>query len=170
MDTTDPHVAQQIVGAYAALLKQHAHQNVYPASLAVLPYPKEVIKASVRTSVAGLASTGALTNELRDFLEVAYISLADYIEDDLVRLIHEHQQASAALAAAGRSAASFSSRGRLGRRPHEGCAARPSCGRTPANAPAGMTGSSRRGRGASCGRAARAAASSFNSDSRNRRS
>lgn len=104
MDTTDPHVAQQIVGAYAALLEQHAVQDVHAASLAVLPYPKEVIKASVRTSVAALASTGALTDELRDFLEVAYISLADYIEDDLVRLVHEHQQASAALAADGRLA------------------------------------------------------------------
>lgn len=104
MDTTDPHIAQQIVGAYAALLERHANQDIYPAPLASLPYPKEVIKASVRTSVTALASTGALTDELRDFLEVAYISLADYIEDDLVRLMREHRQASAAVAVDGRLA------------------------------------------------------------------
>lgn len=99
MDTSDPRVAQQIVGAYTALLEQHADRNVHPESLATLPYPKAVIKASVRTSVLALATTGALTGEMRDFLEVAYISLADYVEVDLVRIMHQHQQAGAALAA-----------------------------------------------------------------------
>ena len=104
MDTTDPHVAQKIVSEYAALLERHAREEVYPAPVGTLPYPKEVIKASIRTSIAALHTTDALTDELRDFLEVAYISLADYVEDDLVRLMREYHQAGAALAADSRLA------------------------------------------------------------------
>jgi len=104
MDTADPHVAQKIVSDYAALLERHAREEVYPAPVGALPYSKEVIKASIRTSIAALNTTGALTDDLRDYLEVAYISLADYVEDDLVRLMREYHAAGATLAADSRLA------------------------------------------------------------------
>jgi hypothetical protein len=104
MDTNDPAAAQQVVSEYAAVLERHADANVYPAPLAALPHSKETIKASIRTSAAALARAGLLTSELRDFLEVAYIALADYVEDDLMRLMREYNQAGAELAADARLA------------------------------------------------------------------
>lgn len=45
-----------------------------------------------------------MTEELRAFLEIAYVSLADYVEDDLVKLLTEFRQAGETLAADGRLA------------------------------------------------------------------
>ena len=104
MDHGDPEIARQIVSEYAKLLEQHASAQVYPAALADLPYPKEIIKASIRTSVAAVIAADAMTSELRDFFEVAYISLADYVEDDLVRLMREYKDAGTQLAADSRFA------------------------------------------------------------------
>jgi hypothetical protein len=104
MDAEDPAVAQQIVAEYAALLEKHDRDNVYPAPVDTLPYPKETIKTAVRTSVAALASTGQMTAELRDFLEVAYVSLADYVDAELARLLADYREAGAALADAPRLA------------------------------------------------------------------
>jgi hypothetical protein len=98
MDPEDPAVAQKIVSEYAALLEAHAVQDVYPAPVDALPYPKLVIKSAIRTSVGALVATGQMTDELRDFLEVAYVSLADYVEADLVRLMTEYRGAAADLA------------------------------------------------------------------------
>ena len=104
MDPTDPIVAQKMVSEYVALLEQHAGEDVYPAPIASLPCSKEILKASIRTSAAALMSSGQMTGDMRDFLEVAYMSLADYVEDDLVQLMREYQTAGAELAADARLA------------------------------------------------------------------
>lgn len=93
MNPSDPESAQQIVAEYGALLEQHTLEHVYPAPLRSLPYPKQVIKEAIHTSVRVLHATGQMTQELSDFLEIAYISLADYVEDDVVRLMAEHRTA-----------------------------------------------------------------------------
>lgn len=100
MNATHPAVAQEIVAAYAALLEVHARDEVHPARLDSLPYPKATIKAAVRTCVTALISTGQMTDELRDFLEVAYVSLANYVDAELAQLVSEYRQAGIALAGA----------------------------------------------------------------------
>jgi hypothetical protein len=97
MDLNDPPTAQNVVAAYAAVLEQHARDETYPTSLGTLPYAKADIKQAIRTVSGALHETGQMTGELRDFLEVAYVSLADYIEDELARLVREYNAASAAL-------------------------------------------------------------------------
>jgi GDP-D-mannose dehydratase len=99
MDPLTPADAQQIVAAYAALLEQHTEQDVYPIATSALPYSKDVIKTSFRTVVAAMTTTGQMTVELRDYLEIAFVSLADYIDDELARLMLEHRQAGVTLAA-----------------------------------------------------------------------
>jgi hypothetical protein len=98
MDPEDPVVAQKIVAEYAAVLEEHSQKELYPSPVSDLPYPKQVISTAIRTCLYSLIETEQLTGEIRDFLEVAYISLADFVEADLVRVMSEYQQASAALA------------------------------------------------------------------------
>jgi hypothetical protein len=97
MDLNDPPTAQNVVAAYAAVLEQHARSETYPSSIGTLPYSKADIKHAIRTVAGALHETGQMTQEIRDFLEVAYVSLADYIEDELARLVREYNAASAAL-------------------------------------------------------------------------
>lgn len=104
LDPADPIVAQKMVSEYAALLEKHAREDVYPAPIASLPYSKELLKTSIRTAAAALVSSGQMTDQMRDLLEVAYMSLADYVEDDLVQLMREYQTAGAELAADARLA------------------------------------------------------------------
>jgi hypothetical protein len=93
MNPTDPESAQRIVAEYGALLEQHTIDEVYPAPVRSLPYPKQVIKEAIHTSVRILAGTGQMTEELQTFLEIAYVSLADYVDDDVVQLMAEHRSA-----------------------------------------------------------------------------
>jgi hypothetical protein len=104
MDPEDPVVAQVIVAEYARLLEQHSQADQYPSPVSSLPYSKQIIKTAIRTCVRSMIATSQLTEELRDFLEVAYISLADYIDEELVRLMTEYRAAGATLAAEGRLA------------------------------------------------------------------
>ena len=46
-----------------------------------------------------MLQTGQMTTELRDYLEIAYVSLADYVDDDSARLLREFARAGEALAA-----------------------------------------------------------------------
>ncbi len=92
MDVIDPAVAQQIVAEYARLLER---QTDWPASLDLLPFPKRTIKSAIRASCLALRSDGQLTDELREFLEGAYLSLADYVGDDVARLMLSYQRAGA---------------------------------------------------------------------------
>lgn len=95
MDVVDPAVAQQIVAEYVRLLEGRAD---WPASLDDLPYPKRTIKAAIRASCLALVSSGQLTHELREFLEGAYVALADYVSPDVVQLLLDYRRAGAELA------------------------------------------------------------------------
>jgi hypothetical protein len=88
----DPHDPE------AGVLETQTQQDLYPAVLADLPYAKDTIKAAIQTSLAALAVSERLTPELRDFLEIAYVSLADFVDDELARLLREYRQAGEALA------------------------------------------------------------------------
>jgi hypothetical protein len=98
MDPRHPQTAHKIVAEYAGLLQMQTEREVYPALLSDLPHPKDTIKTAIQTSVAALAETDQLTEELRDFLEVAYISLADYVDEELARLLRDYRHASEMLA------------------------------------------------------------------------
>jgi hypothetical protein len=104
MDPEDPVVAQVIVAEYARLLEQHSQADQYPSPVSSLPYAKQVIKTAIRTCGRSMLATGQLTEELRDFLEVAYVSLADYVDEELVQLMTEYREAGATLSADGRLA------------------------------------------------------------------
>ncbi len=93
MNPTDPNVAQQIVAAYGGVLERHDRANQFPAPTSSLPYSRDTIKQAIRTSAQALASSGQLSDELRDFLEGAYVSLADFVDDELVRLMAEYNRA-----------------------------------------------------------------------------
>lgn len=98
MDPFTPHDAQRIVAAYLTLVDEHASGDVYPCAAAELPHSKETIRAAFRTSVAALSSTGHLTPDMREYLEVAYVSLADYVDDECMTLLKEYSDAGEELA------------------------------------------------------------------------
>src|SRR5262249_8153424 len=104
MDPSDPLDAQQVVIEYARLLERDFEQQRHPARIDTLPYAKPVIKSAIRTSVKNLAISGRLTDELRDYLETAYISLAEYLESELVELMTLSRQSAEQLAAEGQLA------------------------------------------------------------------
>src|SRR5262245_21071216 len=93
----DPARAQQLVARYAALVEEHTAANAFPAPATTLPAPKPVIKEAVRTVLEGLMVSGQLTEELKGFLEEAFVALANYVDVELAALAAEHRQASGAL-------------------------------------------------------------------------
>src|SRR5205823_13843281 len=93
MDPTDPLDAQQVVIEYARLLERDFEQERHPARIDTLPYAKPVIKSAIRTSVRNLAASVQLTDELRDYLETAYIALAEYLEGELGELMTLYREA-----------------------------------------------------------------------------
>jgi len=99
VETTSPQEAQHIVAAYLKTVEAHADANVYPCAIDDLPHSKDRIRAAFRTCVAALRSTGELTAELRDYLEIAYVSLADYVSAECMRLLREYGLAGEQLAA-----------------------------------------------------------------------
>ena len=99
MDTTSPQEAQRIVASYLKAVEAHADANVYPCAVDDLPHPKEGIRAAFRTCVTALRSNGELTTELRDYLEIAYVSLADYVSAECMKLLREYGLAGEQLAA-----------------------------------------------------------------------
>jgi hypothetical protein len=94
-----PDDAQRIVAAYLERLEAHAEADVYPASVRDLPHPKQTIRSAFEISTRTLVGTGQLTPQLRDYLEIAYVSLADYVDDEVATLLREYAQAGEALAA-----------------------------------------------------------------------
>jgi hypothetical protein len=90
--------AQGIVAAYLRLVEAHAAAEVYPGSLRDLPHARETIRVAFRTSMTTLVATGQLTPALREYLEIAYVSLADYIEEEWAVLLREYLQAGKELA------------------------------------------------------------------------
>jgi hypothetical protein len=103
MDPLDPDQAQRIVAAYAGVLERHDTEDMYPAPVTSLPYSKDTIKTAIRTAASTLSSMGQLTPDLDDSLEMAYLSLADYVDEEVSRLMREHRQAARDLAADGRT-------------------------------------------------------------------
>ncbi|HXE79142.1 MAG TPA: hypothetical protein VNK41_00185 [Vicinamibacterales bacterium] len=99
MDTVTPSHGQVIISEYLRVLQRHAEEDVYPGSLRDLPYPKATIRKAFEATARALVESGQMTGELSDYLEVAYVSLADYIDDELARLMREYQAAAEALAA-----------------------------------------------------------------------
>jgi hypothetical protein len=92
MDPFDPLDAQQMVIAYARVLERDLEEQRHPARLDSLPFAKPFLKTAIRTSVVQLARTGHLTEELRDYFQTAYVSLADYLDGELVDLLIEYRQ------------------------------------------------------------------------------
>ena len=99
MNPEDPAVAQQIVAAYAKLLEEYTETDRLPAPNSVLPYGRDTIKTAICTAARALTSNGQLTQDLREFLEGAYVGLADFIDHELARLMAEYNEAAAALSA-----------------------------------------------------------------------
>ena len=97
MNPDDPESAHRIVAEYVRVLEQGEAQ-AFPASIRTLPYPKQTIKGAILTCTAVLRATGQLTTEMRGFLEDAYAALADYVEEDLVRVMTEYRESLAAAA------------------------------------------------------------------------
>src|SRR5215510_5687540 len=94
MDPDIPIEAQDIVRAYMTVLEhQYRTNESFPMPLSTLPYPKPIIRRAMQTMVVSLSSTGELTSELRDGLEIAYTSLADYLDDELVQVMREYNGA-----------------------------------------------------------------------------
>lgn len=102
MDPNTPADAQGIVAAYLRLVEAHAAAEVYPGSLRDLPHAKDTIRAAFRTSMTTLVATGQLTPELREYLEIAYVSLADYVNEEFAALLREYVRSGEKLAADGR--------------------------------------------------------------------
>ncbi|PYR66610.1 MAG: hypothetical protein DMF87_14060 [Acidobacteria bacterium] len=97
MNPDDPESAQRIVADYVQLLERTLESDDWPAALDALPYPKQTIKSAIQTSYGALTWSGQLTGELRDFLETAYVSLADFVSADVAQLMREYQRAGTAL-------------------------------------------------------------------------
>ena len=104
MDPSDPLDAQQVVIEYARLLERDFDQQRHPARIDTLPYAKPIIKSAIRTSVRSLVASGQLTDELREYLETAYISLAEYLEGELVELMTLYRNSAEQLASEGQLA------------------------------------------------------------------
>ena len=100
----DPESAKQIVTDYARVLNRDLERGHFPLPDDSLPFAKPTIKTAIETSVLALISSGQLTEELRDFLETAFVSLADYVPPDLARLMREYTHAGDELAADARLA------------------------------------------------------------------
>lgn len=92
-----PEEAQQIVVAYAARLEQDAASGRQLLPLSTLPFPKPVIQQAIRTVTTAVLETEQMTGPMNEFLEAAYVALADYVDDDIARLLTQHFDAGLAL-------------------------------------------------------------------------
>ena len=93
MDPLNPEHAKSIFVDYARLLERDLNEHRHPARSDSLPYAKPLIRTAIRTSVTHLAVSGDLTQELRDYFETAYVSLAEYLDGELVDLLTEFRRA-----------------------------------------------------------------------------
>jgi hypothetical protein len=104
MNPQDPESAHRIVADYAALHEQHVTSGRLPAPVRTLAYPKQTIQEAVLTCVRTLDRSGQLTHEMLDWLEEAYAGLAEYLDEELVRVVTEYRDAAEALGAEGLAA------------------------------------------------------------------
>lgn len=96
MNPEDPESAHRIVAEYGRVLERP--DEALPSSVRALPYPKQTIKAAILTCAATLRKSQQLTPDMRDFLEEAYVALADYVDEDVVRVMAEYRESLATLA------------------------------------------------------------------------
>jgi hypothetical protein len=99
VDPIIPGDAQRIVAAYLNQVEAQASADIYPCPAGDLPQSKETIRTAFKTCVTTLAATGELSHELREYLEVAYVSLADYVSEECLELLREYGRAGEELAA-----------------------------------------------------------------------
>lgn len=99
MDSITPQEAQRIVAAYLQVVDADAAADMYPCSAEDLPQAKDTIRSAFRICVTSMGSTGQLTDELLEYLEVAYVSLADYVDQECKALLREYARAGEELAA-----------------------------------------------------------------------
>jgi hypothetical protein len=97
MNPEDPESAHRIVSDYARVLEQ-TDALALPAPVRLLPYPKQTIKAAIVTCAAALKASQQLTPDLHEFLEQAYVALADYVDEDVHRVMAEYRESLAAMA------------------------------------------------------------------------
>jgi hypothetical protein len=93
LDPTVPADAQRVVAAYLSFVEAQAAANIYPGSLRDLPHSRENIRTAFKTSTMALVDSGQMTADLRDYLEIAYVSLADYLDDEGATLLREYVRA-----------------------------------------------------------------------------
>ena len=91
--------AQQVVVEYARALSRDIGEHRLPQRVDTLPFSKAAIKEAIESCVTFLSSTTGLTEEMREFFETAYVSLAEYLEPELVSLVHEYRRAAEDLSA-----------------------------------------------------------------------
>lgn len=99
MEPNTPTDGQRIVAAYLKVVETHAADDEYPCRIGDLPESKEIIRAAFKTCVTAMAASDQLTSELRDYLEIAYMSLADYVDEECFALLREYGRAGEELAA-----------------------------------------------------------------------
>ena len=104
MNPHDPESAHRILSDFATLHERHVTGAHLPASLRTLAYPKQTIQQAIVTCVAVLKDSRGLTPELLEWFEEAYAGLAEYVDDELVRVVTEYREAAEALAADTRGA------------------------------------------------------------------
>jgi dsDNA-binding SOS-regulon protein len=97
MNPDDPESAHRIVADYARVL-ENGDAQAFPVSIGTLPYPKQTIKSAILRCVTTMSETRQLTDEMSEFLEQAYVALADYVEDDLVQVMAEYRESLAVIA------------------------------------------------------------------------
>jgi hypothetical protein len=97
MNPEDPESAHSIVAEYVRVL-EHDSTAALPTSVRTLPYPKQTIKTAILTCAASLREAQQLSVEMHQFLEQAYVALADYVDDDLVRVMTEYREALTSIA------------------------------------------------------------------------
>ncbi len=99
MTDADLAFAQQVVVEYARVLARDLSEDRLPERVDVLPFSKTAIKDAIETSVTYMSSTTGLTDEMREFFETAYVSLAEYLESELVTLVQDYRRAAEELSA-----------------------------------------------------------------------
>jgi hypothetical protein len=80
--------AIDISGMYGEVLEKLSNERLLMKPISKLPFSKDTIKLAVRICLAGVQME-TVPKYLQDSLEVAYISLADFIEDDQAKYYNE---------------------------------------------------------------------------------
>lgn len=75
--------AEKIINEYGSVLANNPGV-VHP--LSILPYSKEKIKEAIKSYYIGCTILGILDSDFKNHLEVGYVSLATFIEDEKAKI------------------------------------------------------------------------------------